>query len=244
MAAHLYPGARFGFKGVAGPPAGWTRLAQRFMIAASEHPGSERWRSAWRGGDIHDPPRHRRGGAARADRGKARAGGMSSTASSPCCAGQGEGLHPRGLPGARPHHLLPALVHGGPGGDRQLLRARDAGAGDAGRCSTRPLRLGIGFYLGYAERTTSRGGAPLQHLHSRRSRRAGSRQVSQGASPGPRRARRQAALPASREALFRDRRSRLPGLARRSAASSACASATTGAGPKPTGSWGSRASRW
>ena len=82
----------------------------------------------------------------------------------------------------------------------------------------------------------------LQHLGPGRARRPRPRQVPQGASARPRRAQARGALPAPGEALLRRRRPGLSGLAQPSAPWSACASATTGAGPRPSGSWACRAS--
>ena len=59
---------------------------------------------------------------------------------------------------------------------------------------------------------TRTGGPALQHLDPRRARRQHRRQIPQDPSAGPCRARAGAALPASREALFRGRQSRLSGL--------------------------------
>ena len=71
-------------------------------------------------------------------------------------------------------------------------------------------RLGIGFYLGFAELDASRPqGAPLQHLDPRRPLRRDRRPLPQDPSPRPRRARALARLPAPGEALLRGRR---PGL--------------------------------
>ena len=82
-------------------------------------------------------------------------------------------------------------------------------------------------------RAGERRDAPLQHLDPRRRLRPRGRQVPQDPPARPCRARALARLPAPGEALFRGRRSRLAGLARHGRASTACASATTGAGPRP-----------
>ena len=75
--------------------------------------------------------------------------------------------------------------------------------------------LGVGFYLGYAELALEQGAT---HRYNTSilvgARRQDRRQVSQGASAGPRRSPRGHPVPAPREALLRGRQSRLSGLAR------------------------------
>ena len=111
---------------------------------------------------------------------------------------------------------------------------RDAGAGDAAAVRRgEEARHRLLSRLRRARRRR-RPQAPLQHLDPRRPRRQHRRQVPQGASAGPCRAAARPRAPASGEALFRAGQSRLPGVARASAASWACASATTAAGPRPT----------
>ena len=114
-------------------------------------------------------------------------------------------------PRARADHVLPALVHGGSGRGRYLVRARDAEPRDAAAVRTAAQHK-IAMYFGYAELT------PDGHHFNTcdPGRRVGEdrRQVPQGASARPFRVRHRARVPASGEALLRAGRSRLPGLAR------------------------------
>ena len=86
--------------------------------------------------------------------------------------------------------------------------------------ATQPLfdcarELGVGFYLGYAELAVEeRRDAPLQHVDPRRQGRPDPRQVPQGPSARPRRARAAAPVPESGEALLRSRQPGLSGVPR------------------------------
>ena len=77
------------------------------------------------------------------------------------------------------------------------------------------------------------GRASFQHLHPHRPLGKDRRQIPQGSSAGPFGVRYRTRLPASGEALFRARRSRLSSLAQLWAASSAWRSAMTAAGRRP-----------
>ena len=129
--------------------------------------------------------------------------------------GEGEGRRARRLHRARADHLLPALADRGRGRARQLLRARDARAGD-------PAAV--------------RRGEEARHRLLSRLRRTGRRRTAASAAstprswsigpaaiigkyrkvhlPGPCRAAARPRAPASREALFRAGQPRLPGVAR------------------------------
>ena len=114
---------------------------------------------------------------------------------------------------------------------------------------TQPLfdeakKLGVGFYLGYAELEAGRRPqAPFQHVHPGRPRRQHRRQIPQVHLPG------HAEPQPNRTHQHLEKRYFEPGnlgfgVWRALAAFWACASATTGAGPRPTASWGYKASRW
>src|SRR5207247_2079566 len=118
------------------------------------------------------------------------------------------------IPGAfrqNVHDVLSPLVDGRSGGDRRVLRARDAGAGDAA-----VVRRGAApgaWLLPRVRRAHPRGRrrAPIQHVDPRRSVRPSRRHVSKDPCARSRRARAVAPLPAPREALLRGWR---PGLRR------------------------------
>ena len=110
--------------------------------------------------------------------------------------------------------LLPALADRGRGRARQLLRARDAGPGNA--AAVRRGKEARHRLLSRLRRTGRgrRPQAPLQHLDPGRRIRQHHRQVPQGASARPCRAAAGPHPPASGEALFRTGQLRLQGLAR------------------------------
>ena len=152
--------------------------------------------------------------------------------------GQGARQRHRGLPRARADHLLSALVDGGRRRDRQLLRARNAEPGDAaavrGRAIARHRLLSRLCRTGEGERRDP----PLQHLDPGGQERARSSANTARcicpATPTTGRTIRfsiwRSAISSRATSAFR---SGAP-----SAAMSACASATTGAGRRPIGSWG------
>ena len=76
------------------------------------------------------------------------------------------------------------------------------------RCSSARREHKIGLSLGYSELDARR--APFNTVDPRRPRRQDRRQVPQDPSARPRRARSRRSIPASREALFRARRSGFP----------------------------------
>ena len=124
-------------------------------------------------------------------------------------AGRRAQMQPRGLPRAGAHDLLPALVDDRPGGDRQLLRARDAVERDGAavqRGAAAGCRLQSGLCRDRAPRCRR---ASLQYVDPGRCRRQDRRQVPQDPSPRPCRARAPARFPAPGEALLRGGR---PGL--------------------------------
>ena len=73
-------------------------------------------------------------------------------------------LPSRRLPRAGAHHVLPALVDDRPGGDRQLLRARDAVATRRRRCSTRRSGSASASIWALPSSSDAARGAPLQHV--------------------------------------------------------------------------------
>ena len=124
--------------------------------------------------------------------------------------GARRGLPAGGVPRARAHHLLSALLVGRCGGGGPLLRTRNARTADPA-----PLRRGEAARSGLLPRLRGalrgRGAAPsLQHRDPGRLRRKHRGQVPQGAPARPRRPPPRAGLPASREALLRGRQPRLP----------------------------------
>ena len=139
--------------------------------------------------------------------------------------------------------VLSALVDDRPGRDRPVLRARDAGPRDP--AAVRTGARSRDRLLSRLCRTDRgrRADAALQHVDPGRARRADRRPLSQDPPARPFRAPARSAVPASRKALFRRRQRGVQGVARASTRSSACASATTGAGPRPIASWGCRGSR-
>ena len=126
-----------------------------------------------------------------------------------------------------------------PGRGRRVLRGANARAPRPCRCSS--------WRAPGASATTSatpswrrrRAARAVQHLDPGRAGRPHRRQVPQGPPAGPQRAFAGRALPALREALFRGRRFRLQRLedVRRGTCWSGSASATTGAGLRPSASW-------
>ena len=103
--------------------------------------------------------------------------------------------------------------------------------------ATRPLfeaakSLGIGFHLGYAEPAQQNGVA-----HRYNTAILSSANIARSVCPATPDDRAALSVSASGEALFRAGRSGLSGLARASAATSACASATIAAGRRPIASW-------
>ena len=121
----------------------------------------------------------------------------------------------RRVPRSRADDVLPALVHDGRRGGRQLLRDRDAkrrhqaAVRNRNRARRRILpRLRGDLVRGQRE-------ASLQYLDPGRSGRKDRRQIPQGArarTSGPRAT---TAVPASRKALLRDRQSGVPCLSGR-----------------------------
>ena len=199
------------------------------------------------GGD-HATHRERRGGANGADRAGRKPGRGGRAADRPAVRGQAARLRPGGLSGADPDHLLSALVAGGRGQARRLLRDRDAGAGDpaALRRGAAP-RPGLLPGLRRADpRRRGRAQAALQHRDPGRQGRAGRRQVPQDPPAGPCRVRASsAAFQHLEKRYFEVGNLGFPGVAGASAATAGhVRSATTGAGPRPSGSWACRTSSW
>jgi hypothetical protein len=121
---------------------------------------------------------------------------------------------------------------------------RDARPGDA-PLFEEAARLGVGFYLGYAELVTEgRAQAPLQHLDPRRRHRRDRRQVPQGAPARHTPSRSRPRVHQHLEKRYFEPGDLGFGCWRAFGGSWACASATTAAGPRPTASWACRASRW
>ena len=106
---------------------------------------------AARWGGDRDATSRGRGGPARADRPFRRPPAGRRAAARAAARGEGPGRRIRRLPRAGAHHLLPALADRGRGRARRLLRDARCRARRRRRCSTRRSKLGIGFYLGYAE---------------------------------------------------------------------------------------------
>ncbi|CAA9279639.1 MAG: N-carbamoyl-D-amino acid hydrolase, putative, partial [uncultured Craurococcus sp.] len=155
----------------------------------------------------YPPPRRRADGpqpAGRRPRGHPRPHGRAARGR-----GAGRGAARR-LPGTRPHHLLPALAAGG-GGARRLFRARHAEP--AGAAALRPGARARHRLL--CRLCGADAGRPaLQQRHHHRAGWGGARQVPQGAPAGLGGTAGGRPLPATREALFRVWRSRLPRLPR------------------------------
>ena len=129
-------------------------------------------------------------------------------------AGRDPRLRPRRVSGMRAHGVLPALVLRPAGRHRRLLRARDAQRRDAAavRLRARARHRLLPGLRGAGDRRRRR--APLQHVDPRRQGRPDPRQVPQGPSARPRRARAVASVPEPGEALFRGRQPGLPGVPR------------------------------
>jgi hypothetical protein len=107
-------------------------------------------------------------------------------------------------------------------------------------------KLGVGFYVGYAELVREDDGASV--ASTRRSS-SMAMEMSWASTarfifPATTRTAARPHPPASGEALFRAGQSGLRGVARFGTASWACASATTAAGQKPTGLWACSRLRW
>src|SRR5206468_11391695 len=107
---------------------------------------------------------------------------------------------------ARADDVLSALVDGGSGRDRRLLRDRDARAGNEAA-----LRRGAAARPRLLPRLRGEDGRwpSLQHVAPRRRERPRRPPAPQDPPATPRRARAVAPVPAPREGLLRGRRSRL-----------------------------------
>ena len=156
----------------------------------------------------------------------------------PAAPGRRARLRPRRVPRARPHHLLPPLVHHRRGRARPWYETRDARARRPRPLFDEAARLGVGFSLGYAElkvdeATGERHRYNAQVLVERDGAVVGT--LPQGAPARPRRARAVAARSSTSRSATSSPAPTASGCGGPSAASSAWPSATTGAGPRPTG---------
>ena len=153
-------------------------------------------------------------------------------------------LRPRRLSRAGADYLLPALVDDDQDEIDALLRARDAGH-ETRAAVRRGAAAGHRLLSGLCRARPARSGrASLQHLDPGRRRRQDRRQYRKIHLPGHAEHEPWRAFQHLEKRYFEVGRPRLSGLDDAWAATSACASATTGAGPRPIASWACRASSW